>query len=407
MSARSSDVMNDRQALSFLLPHGQSEARDFLGPLLAVLRQHLQMEVAFIGRVHDNRRTFELVDAEPWFGTIAPGASDPLNDSYCGRVLTGVLPNIVTDAGQHPAVADLPGTTELGIGSHVSVPIYTSTGNVYGTLCCFSREVFPDLQEHHLVLMRLFAEVVGRQLEPLADQENADNASRDRFSRVLDEGELAIALQPIVNLQTGNIDAYEALSRFPAGIAAGPDRCFALAHQVGMGVPLEAAAIHAALRIIPDLPEATSLAVNVSAGALIASDLIRTMLVNAPGHQLIVELTEHDQIADRTRLFEALADLRRANVRIAVDDAGSGYAGLERILSIQPEVLKLDRSLVDGIAHHPGWQAMCAAMVSFTASTGAKLVAEGVETQADLDTLRELGVGHAQGYLLGRPALWR
>lgn len=119
----------------------------------------------------------------------------------------------------------------------------------------------------------------------------------------------------------------------------------------------------------------------------------------------MLELTEHHRIEGQQQLNAALDRVRQAGGRIAVDDAGSGYAGLQRILALRPEVLKLDRSLVHGVKGHLGQQAMCQAMVDFSRRMGADLVAEGVETEDDLLTLRGLGVSHAQGYLLGRPSL--
>ncbi len=106
----------------------------------------------------------------------------------------------------------------------------------------------------------------------------------------------------------------------------------------------------------------------------------------------MVELTEHARIGDYDALSAACARPRAAGARIAVDDAGSGYAGLHHILRLRPEVLKLDRTLVQGLASDRGRAAMCSAMVEFTRSTRSQLVAEGVETADDLETLRRLGV---------------
>ena len=88
-----------------------------------------------------------------------------------------------------------------------------------------------------------------------------------------------------------------------------------------------------------------------------------------------------------------------------MDDAGSGWAGLEHILQLQPEVLKLDRALVARVDRHPGRQAMIEAMVGFADRMGALLVAEGVETVEESACLTSLGVVYGQGYLLGRPTL--
>lgn len=377
-----------------------------LREVLSVVRGHLGMEVAFVSRVEAGQRTFEYVDADPWFRPISAGTSEGLDDTYCARVLSGRIPGLIIDAQREPGVQDIAATWDLPIGSHLSVPVHTSDGGTYGTLCCFSRRVEPNLNELDLGVLRMFAAIVSKHLEPLVAQQRTRHLAQERISQVIDEGGPAIALQPIVDLETDRVCGYEALARFPAISGWTPDRWFDAAEQVGMGTALESAAVEAALRLLPRIPPTDSLAINVSAAALLASTRIPELFTGPQGHRLILELTEHQKINEPERLDAALRRVREASVRIAVDDAGSGYAGLERILSLGPEVLKLDQSLVLGVAHDAGRQAMCEAMVGFTSRTGARLVAEGVETQEDLDMLRSLGVSHAQGYLLGRPEIW-
>ena len=384
----------------------QDPSRRLLREVLSVVRTHLGMEVAFVSSIAGGRRTFEYVDADPWYCPISPGDSDDLEDTYCARVLDGRIPGLVLDASREPAVADLAATGDMTIGSHLSVPVQTSDGGVFGTLCCFSRRVVPDLQEADLTALRMFADIVSKHLEPLITRQRTRALAQERISKVLDEGSLQMALQPIVEIATLKVHGYEALARFPQEHGWSADRWFDAAANVGMGTVLESAAVHAALRLLPRIPLGLSLAVNVSAPALLASASIPAMFAGPFARRLILELTEHQQIGDPERLNHALQRARAAGVRVAVDDAGSGYAGLERILSLNPEVLKLDRTLVQGIANHAGRQAMCEAMVRFTERTGGRLVAEGVETQEDLEALRARGVGHAQGYLLGRPVVW-
>jgi EAL domain-containing protein (putative c-di-GMP-specific phosphodiesterase class I) len=382
------------------------QSQQLLRDVLSVMRTHMKMEVAFVSRVSDGRRYFEHVDADLGFCPVAVGESDEIADSYCGRVLTGQIPGLIIDAAREPGVSDLEATWSLPVGSHLSVPVHTEDGGVFGTLCCFSRHVNPDLTADDLEAMRLFAAIVGKHLEPIVARQRSKTLAQERITEVLDEGRIAMALQPIVDLRLGEVCGYEALARFPGTPSLPPNAWFEVAEQVGMGTALESAAVHAALRQLPRIPEECSLAVNVSATALMGSASIPELFGGAHGHRLVLELTEHQQIADQEHLLAVLSRVREAGVRIAVDDAGSGYAGLERILSLAPEVLKLDRTLVHGVAGHPGRQAMCEAMARFTDRTGARLVAEGIETQQDLDVLRALGVTHGQGFLLGRPTVW-
>lgn len=382
------------------------EERHLLREVLSVARQHLGMEVAFVSRVAGGRRVFEFVDTVADFAPIAVGDSDSLEDTYCGRVLDGRLPGLVVDARAEPVVADLAATRQLPIGTHLSVPVYTGN-SVYGTLCCFSRTVHPDVSTMEIATLQMFADIVGKHLQPLVDRAREAAAEQALLGQVLDEGGPEIVVQPIIELGTGAVWAYEALSRFPGRPGWGPQDWFAAADRVGLGVALESAAVHKALALLPRLAGGTCLTVNVSARALLASASIAAMLTSHAGERLIVEVTEHERIDDARRLDAVLTLARAAGVRVAVDDAGSGFAGLEHILALSPEILKLDRALIDGISTDPARQAMCEAMVSFCRRTRTVIVAEGVETRRDLDMLRALGVTHAQGYLLGRPAPYR
>ena len=379
-----------------------------LAEVLSVVRVHLGMEVAFIGRVVDGRRTFTLVDADECFRPFEAGMSDPVEDTYCGRVLDGRLPRLVVDAALEPAVADLSLTTDLPVGSHLSVPVLTAEGELYGTLCCFSRKVDPGLSEHDLSVLLMFADIVSKHLEPLVSRHRSRSATRERIRRVIEEeGALRMALQPIVDLRTGRVDGFEALARFPESVGWSPDRWFEAADRVGLGTELEAAAAEAAIELLPLLAPGQKLAVNVSTPALLDGTRLADIFTGSGrAERLVLEITESHHVATPDRLARILDEVRATGVQVAVDDAGAGYAGLERILALHPEVLKLDRSLVHGIARHRGRQAMCEAMVSFTARTGSRLVAEGVELRSDLASLRDLEVGHAQGYLLGRPTVW-
>lgn len=381
-------------------------SRKVIRASLQAVRHHLGMEVAFVGRFDHGLRIFEFVDSGEAFCPIDQGDSDPREDTYCDLVANGRIPELIPDTADVPAALALPVTRELPVGSHISVPLRSASGETFGTFCCFSRQADPTLRRRDLDVLKVVGEVVGEHLHFLLGHREAHDEAHSWVTDVLDAGGPAMALQPIVDLRGDRVSGYEALARFPREIGWAPARWFVEAQAVGLGPELEVSAVDAALRLLPRLPEGTSLAVNVSAHALASSDDVVQIMVRHAPSRLILEITEHERLVldDTTR--ERLALLRSCGVRVAVDDAGSGYAGLEHILQVAPDVLKLDRVLVQGIAADPARQAMCDAMVRFTARTGATLVAEGVETDADLETLRSLGVRYAQGYLLGRPEVW-
>jgi EAL domain-containing protein (putative c-di-GMP-specific phosphodiesterase class I) len=220
---------------------------------------------------------------------------------------------------------------------------------------------------------------------------------------LLDPTLLAVVVQPVIDLATGEVFAVEALSRFGLEPVRPPDVWFADAHRCDLGTALEVLAVRQALAVLAHLPEHVALTINVGP-ATVRSPLFLEALEGAPHERLILELTEHSVVDDYRELIAALRSLRRSGLRVAVDDTGSGYSSLAHILRIAPDFIKIDRDLTSGIDLDPVRRAMALALVTFAADTGAEIVAEGIETVEELAELRRLGVSYGQGYHLGRPA---
>ena len=161
--------------------------------------------------------------------------------------------------------------------------------------------------------------------------------------------------------------------------------------------------IEAALQGFDRLPADSYLSLNVSPETILAG-AVSEVLARQPLDRLMLEVTEHALVQDYERLAEALEPLRREGLRLAVDDAGAGYASFRHILKLKPDVIKLDASLIRNVDSDTGCRALAAALIRFAEETGCKVVAEGVETQEELAMLRRLAVNKAQGYLLGRPS---
>ena len=208
-------------------------------------------------------------------------------------------------------------------------------------------------------------------------------------------------MQPIVDLASGTIRGVEALTRF-RGYTGSPADVFSAATDAGMGVELELAAVRAALLLLSPLPEHLYLSVNVSPATAKSFEL-EALLVGISAERIILELTEHARFTDHSHLVARLQALKAHGVRIAIDDAGSGYSGLQIILALAPDVIKLDIALVKNVDRDPVRRSLVRAMTGFAAESGATIIAEGIETQTELDTLRELGVNLGQGYHLFRP----
>lgn len=222
---------------------------------------------------------------------------------------------------------------------------------------------------------------------------------------VLADGALRTAFQPIVSLVDGRLLGVEALARFAADAGGRTvEDWFADAARVGLGVDLEVHAVRNALRLATALPDGAYVSVNLSPETLLwpgLPDVLRGAPV--PLSRIVVELTEHSPVEDYDALAEALRPLRDGGLRIAVDDAGAGYATFRHILRLAPDLIKLDRSLISGIDGDPARRALSCAVVAFAREVGAVVVAEGVERSAELDVVVGLGVEAGQGYLLGRP----
>jgi EAL domain-containing protein (putative c-di-GMP-specific phosphodiesterase class I) len=258
---------------------------------------------------------------------------------------------------------------------------------------------------------RLHQSLLRNNIEIAAELESYGASTRDaaeRRDRVVcllervDE-HLSIFFQPIVTLLTRETIGHEALSRFSATPARPPNEWFAEAADAGLGVELEVTAIRGALDHLHLLASASFVAINASPDT-ITSAAFAELITDVPACRVVLELTEHEQIDDYAPITETLARLRALGVRLSVDDTGAGFSSLTHILKLEPEFIKLDRKIVEGVDSDPARAALVGALVRFSLDTGSRLIAEGIETIGELDRLVELGVELGQGYYLGRPA---
>ena len=383
-------------------PAGPGAAID---QLVDAARTVLGVDVAFLSHVTGGEQTFTHVSSRAGGPALAQGLCLPEEAGYCSAMLRGDLPSGVPDTADHPVSAALPVTAALGVGSYNGVPVVLADGTVHGTLCTLDRSTATEADssartETLAVLARLVALQVQRQ------QDHRRRLADDRalLEPLLDGTRRTTVLQPIVELGTGRRAGYEALSRFTDvhGGPLRPDLVFLEATRLELGVRLEQTALASALDLLPRIPQGEYLSVNLSPAAL-ADPATHDLLIAVPAHRLLVEITEHDAVLDYPALARLLDHLRSRGLRIAVDDAGSGYASLQHITELSPDVIKLDISLVRHIDTDRNRRAVARALVAYAAETGAALVAEGVETPAERAQLLALGAHLGQGYLLGRP----
>jgi EAL domain-containing protein (putative c-di-GMP-specific phosphodiesterase class I) len=233
----------------------------------------------------------------------------------------------------------------------------------------------------------------GDQIAHHVDREQ----TRVRIHEIIEEHRFHPVFQPIVDLRTGSVFGYEALTRFDDGRR--PDLRYADAHAVGLGPQLELVTALAAIRAAESLPDDVGLSVNLSPAAILEGHA--ATLVSAAGRPITVEITEHAEIENYPAVRRALSAVD--GLRVSIDDAGAGFASLRHILELQPDVVKLDIGIVRGIDADPARQALAAGLRHFSGLTDTVLIAEGVETEAEAEALRRLDIEFAQGYLYGRP----
>jgi EAL domain-containing protein (putative c-di-GMP-specific phosphodiesterase class I)/AmiR/NasT family two-component response regulator len=246
------------------------------------------------------------------------------------------------------------------------------------------------------VMGDILEELTGR-LQVEGEEEELLRTQSERIRDVLDNGRMMMVFQPIVDLDTELVVGFEALARFPSAPERPTETWFTEAAAVGLRQELELAAVEAALAILPEAPGVNAMPDTLSSAGL------AELLASAPADRLVLEITEHAPVRDYEALNAAMQRMRGRGIRLAVDDAGSGFASLRHILQLAPDIIKIDNALTRNVYKDPARRALAAGLISFAAELGATIVAEGIQTRQELETLRELGVRYGQGFYLGRP----
>ncbi len=253
------------------------------------------------------------------------------------------------------------------------------------------------------VTSEVIEELVG-QLQVRRRANERKGRAKTRIRRALDkDGALKMVFQPICALDGSGPVGVEALARFRGPPERRPERWFDEAGAVGLRRQLELAAIKAAVAELEQLPEELYLAVNASPETL-RSAALRKLLSRTHGERVVIEVTEHAPIHDYKGVNGALSRIRELGVRLAIDDAGAGFASLRHILRLAPEIIKLDRTLIDRIESDRSRQALAAGLISFAEKIDATIIAEGIERRAEVAALVDLGVSYGQGFIFAKPA---
>ncbi|HXY44159.1 MAG TPA: EAL domain-containing protein [Acidimicrobiales bacterium] len=378
---------------------GLEQGRVGLDRVVELAHRHLGLEVVFVAEVSADTWACRAVAGDAASFNVTLGEGIPADATYSQLLTAGELANLIPDTSAVPRLAQLPWTRKAGIGAFIGVPLQLSDGTLYGTLCGMDHNPDHTLGERDVRFMTMLAELMVFDLD---EQRRLERLSVN-FWNLIETDNVDIACQPIIDLGTGDCLGVEALARFPAPFGS-PDQTFADAEDVGLGLEIERLAIREAWKLLPRLRPEQFLALNVSPSALLELAGRAQKRDDLPLGSLVVEITEQSVVHSYADLRNAVAPLRQNGLRLAIDDAGAGYASLHHIVELRPDFIKVDRSLVDGVADDHARRVAVSAFVLLSLDLGAMVVAEGVESPRDLAAVCDLGVHAAQGYLLGRPS---
>ncbi|MGY1825609.1 sensor domain-containing phosphodiesterase [Blastococcus sp. SYSU DS0541] len=379
----------------------RTDTEQQIADLLRTAKKSLRLSVAFLSRLDGTTQHLEVVESSVPF-LFQEGATQVQETTLCQAILDRKLPAVIPDLKDFPEAMRLPAARMPRIRSYVSVPVTLSDGTLYGTFCAAGLTSDKDLTKRDKALMDVLASAASVIIEPQVKEEHRRTEIERRLHPLVAAGGPVVALQPIVDLATGARVGAESLSRFPGEWQKAPDVVFEEAHSVGLGDELELLALRRAADHLHG--SEGYVAMNVSPGTLLTPGCA-ALLGELPLDRILLELSEHDPVEDYDALAAMLAPFRAAGLRLAIDDVGAGFSSLRHIVVTSPDVIKIDRSIVSGLDTDPVRTVLVRSLVDFARGLHAGVVAEGVETAAEADVLRSLGVDYGQGWHFGRPAV--
>ncbi|HEX9891809.1 MAG TPA: EAL domain-containing protein [Actinomycetota bacterium] len=371
--------------------------------ILSLARAQAGLDAAVLSEFAGGSQVIRMVQGRGQAFGLLPGQRVPFEDTLCRYALDTDPHGLVTDTRADPRVRKLAFPRARGIGSYLGAPVRFPDGRVYGSMFGVGARPSPHLDPRDSAFLGTLSALVGEELGRLEEARELKRRKARRIRDALATGNgLSMAFQPIADLATGEPVGLEALARFAGRPARGPDRWFVEAVEVGLARELEMAAVRVALSSLEEVPEGLFLSVNVSPEVMVFAGFL-DLLAEVPAGRVVVELTEHSPVRNYERVREASQTVRAAGARVAVDDVGAGYANLRHVVKLCPDLIKLDVALTRDIHLDPVRRALAASFIAFAGEIGATIAAEGIETEAELETLRTLGVSLGQGFHLGRP----
>jgi EAL domain-containing protein (putative c-di-GMP-specific phosphodiesterase class I) len=382
------------------MKYQRSEAEERVGELLRTARGALNLSMAFMTRMDGTTQHLEVIESSMPL-IFKDGNKQNQETSFCQAIWDGKLPAVMPDVRKFPLAMSLPSAKMPRLRSFISVPVILSDGTRYGTFCGAGFTSDQEMNKRDKALMEVLAQAAAVLIEPEVRERARRDAIMERLGPVIQAGGPNVVVQPIVKLATGQRIGAEALSRFPAEWKMAPDVCFSEAHSIGVGSQLELMAIYTAGQHVHRLDGYVSM--NASPAVLLMPECI-TLLSAMPLDRVILDLSEHDPVEDYDELAAVIAPLRAAGMRLAIDDVGAGFSSLRHIIVTNPDMIKLDRTIVAGVHTDRVLRTLVHSLAEFGHACEATVVAEGIETAEDAEILATLGVDAGQGWYYGRPA---
>lgn len=373
-----------------------------LANLLALVRKHLDMDVAFISEFINDERVFKVVDNPSENQIVKVGNADPINETYCQKITDDKLSPIITNTYANPITKAMPVTEKLGIGAYIGVPINLSNGKLYGTFCCYKSHHDESLNDRDLSFLNIISEIATGLIEKNLSKSISRNHAKSAIEQIISDNDISMYFQPIYNLRHNKIAGFESLARFFTTPYKTPDVWFKEAKKVGLNEALEMLAIKNAVTNIAKFNNSTYIAINCSPSHILSGALENT-LQNIDCTRLVLEITEHSPISDYEKMRTSLRPLRNRGLRLAIDDVGAGFSSFQHILELEADIIKLDISLTQNINTDDRKFLLAKALCGFAKAIDCTIVAEGIETEEELNSLRKLNVDSVQGYFIGRP----
>jgi EAL domain-containing protein (putative c-di-GMP-specific phosphodiesterase class I) len=367
--------------------------------IVQLAHRHLRVDFVCATELTEGKLSLRAAAGKGCSSWVGKGNISPALGSLGQLLIEGAIPNLIADTSSDPRARELPINRDLRIGSFIGVRLVRSDGSIYGVLSGISRRADHSLDDRDV----RFLLMLGELLVPHLDEQLRLQRLQVDLGRLIEEDDVAVAYQPIVDVRSRRCLGVEALARFPKPFGR-PDETIAAAYEVGLGLELERLVVRKAWPLLETLKPDQFLTMNLTPGALLQLAPRATARAELCLKNLVVEMTENDVVDSYGVLRAQLEPLRRRGLRVGIDDAGAGYASLRHVVELRPEIIKIDRSLIDGVADDRARRMAVSAFVLLALDLGAMVVAEGVERAEDLAAVADLGVHAAQGYLLAKPS---